>query len=122
MANSCKCCYRDFKDCKCDIKTMDSKGWSAVEPMGSQEITHNYLQFDGKTILKIQFDDEYVYLRGREIERLHSITKQYLDVCESVRHKNLMDWDCNHCGEKTNNMQEFCAKCLSEHREEECDC
>jgi len=121
----CKSCYKKLTDCKCNIdELLENEGSVQSVTFGESGIHYSWIKIEDKLCLKLQLDDthNFVLLSESSLSDLQNIVKPYFDIKDAIRTKKLLDWDCNSCGKKTNNLKEYCDECISENRHEDCDC
>jgi len=119
----CKYCYKKLTDCKCNRESiLDDSGCLSATKFGYDTIDYSFVKMDNRIVMKIELWNDYIYLDYTTITSLHNVIGNFLDLKDTLEKKRLMNCDCNSCGKKTNNMQEWCDECISNGRNEECDC
>jgi hypothetical protein len=115
---NCEHCKKEIKECECKIQELvGNEGFTSATTFGtSDNMEYSFLQMDKKIVLKLKLFNDFIYLGKSGIEFLHNITKDYVNISKAMYEKQLLDWDCNSCGKKTNNGQEWCEDCIDNDR------
>ncbi len=119
MKGFCSNCYKENEKCECTLDKLEgNRGYCSKKSFGVDSISHEYIKMDDQLVLKLKLWNDIIYLGHDGIEHLNSITQSYIDVTNNQHDRKMKDWECDNCGEKTNNGQYKCDSCL----EDECDC
>lgn len=119
--SNCKHCYKNEEECKCTLDTiLDNSGTTSNAKFGCDSIDYKIVKMDNKVVLKIKIWNDVIYLDYGGIKFINDITSRYLSIRDIMEKRRLKDWDCDSCGKKTNNGQEYCDECIE--KKMDCDC
>jgi len=119
----CRVCYKKLSDCECNEESMiGNKGYISSANFGDVSIDFSFVKMDDKIVMKMKLLNDYIYLDYNSMVSIRGSINEFMELQNTLKNKRLMDWDCNWCSKKTNNMQEYCDDCISKGRDEVCDC
>ena len=106
----CSNCYKNDEECKCTLESIiDNTGSGSTAQFGHDSFEYEVVKMDKRIILKLKIWNDVIYLDYENVKFLNDITSRYIDIKDKVHARMMKDWECDSCGKKTNNMQEYCV-------------